>query len=152
MIMRITRDYKRPAIEVTESGCSYGDAPDAKGMVNDTRRIAYYQVLSSGGGSVDTRRRRRSRTSRLELDRQFRMGRGIQPALRIGLCGFQNAEAHHQRIGQMVCKVGGRQRHSQLALGEHNLAILNFDSANIVGQLQPISLFHQPLLQRIVHQ
>ena len=42
MLMRITRDYNRPAIEVTESGCSYGDAPDAKGIVNDTRRIAYY--------------------------------------------------------------------------------------------------------------
>ena len=42
MIMRITHDYNRPAIEVTESGCSYGDAPDAKGIVNDSRRIAYY--------------------------------------------------------------------------------------------------------------
>ena len=53
MIMRITRDYKRPAIEVTESGCSYGDAPDAKGMVNDTRRIAYYQsYLAAGARSI----------------------------------------------------------------------------------------------------
>jgi beta-glucosidase len=43
MLMRITRDYKRPAIEVTESGCSYADAPDASGIVNDQRRVAYYQ-------------------------------------------------------------------------------------------------------------
>lgn len=43
MLMRITRDYKRPAIEVTESGCSYGDAPDANGIVNDQRRVAYHQ-------------------------------------------------------------------------------------------------------------
>ena len=40
----------------------------------------------------------------------------------------------------------------QLALGKHNLAILNLDAPNIVGQLQPISLFHQPLLQRIIDQ
>jgi beta-glucosidase len=43
MIMRITRDYERPIIEITENGCSYGDAPDANGVVNDTRRIDFYR-------------------------------------------------------------------------------------------------------------
>jgi beta-glucosidase len=42
MIMRVTRDYDRPVIEVTENGCSYGDGPDANGVVNDTRRIDFY--------------------------------------------------------------------------------------------------------------
>ncbi len=51
MIMRITRDYNRPAIEVTESGCSYGDAPDANGIVNDKRRSRLLPVLSRGDGS-----------------------------------------------------------------------------------------------------
>jgi beta-glucosidase len=43
MITRITRDYNRPVIEVTESGCSYNDGPDASGEVRDTRRIAYHR-------------------------------------------------------------------------------------------------------------
>jgi beta-glucosidase len=41
MVMRITNDYDRPIIEITENGCSYGDAPDATGAVRDTRRIEY---------------------------------------------------------------------------------------------------------------
>ncbi len=43
MILRITRDYQRPVIEVTESGCSYNDGPDANGMIHDTRRIDYHR-------------------------------------------------------------------------------------------------------------
>jgi beta-glucosidase len=42
MIVRVTRDYDRPVIEVTENGCSYGDGPDANGVVNDTRRIDFH--------------------------------------------------------------------------------------------------------------
>ena len=42
MLMRITRDYDRPVLEVTENGCSYGDAPDANGVIHDTRRIEFY--------------------------------------------------------------------------------------------------------------
>jgi beta-glucosidase len=30
-------------IEVTESGCAYGDEPDAGGVVRDTRRIDYHR-------------------------------------------------------------------------------------------------------------
>ncbi len=43
LVMRITKDYHRPVIEITESGCAYGDGPDAQGVVNDTRRIEYYR-------------------------------------------------------------------------------------------------------------
>ena len=32
------RDYKRPAIEITENGCAYGDAPGKNGVGSDTRR------------------------------------------------------------------------------------------------------------------
>ena len=28
MVMRITRDYNRPVIEISESGCGYNDGPD----------------------------------------------------------------------------------------------------------------------------
>jgi beta-glucosidase len=42
-VLRVTRDYDRPVIEVTESGCAYGDEPDAGGVVRDTRRIDYHR-------------------------------------------------------------------------------------------------------------
>jgi beta-glucosidase len=42
-IMAVTRDYGAPIIEITENGCSYGDGPDYRGVVNDTRRIEFYQ-------------------------------------------------------------------------------------------------------------
>ena len=48
ILLRITKDYDRPVIEVTENGCSYGDAPDAKGVVNDQRRIDFYRGYLEG--------------------------------------------------------------------------------------------------------
>jgi beta-glucosidase len=43
IVMRITKDYNRPVIEITENGCDYGDAPDARGVVDDRRRIDFYR-------------------------------------------------------------------------------------------------------------
>jgi beta-glucosidase len=43
MVMRISRDYNRPVIEITESGCSYNDGPDASGAIHDRRRIEYHR-------------------------------------------------------------------------------------------------------------
>jgi len=43
ILTRISRDFDRPVIEVTENGCSYGDAPDAKGVIHDRRRIEFYE-------------------------------------------------------------------------------------------------------------
>jgi beta-glucosidase len=43
MTMRITRDYNRPAIEITESGCAYPDIPDAAGSIHDNSRTQYHR-------------------------------------------------------------------------------------------------------------
>lgn len=43
MVLRITKDYHRPVLEITESGCAYNDAPGPTGTVNDARRISYHQ-------------------------------------------------------------------------------------------------------------
>ena len=43
VVTRITRDFNRPAIEITESGCSYNDGPDASGVIRDARRIEYHR-------------------------------------------------------------------------------------------------------------
>ncbi len=43
MVMRITRDYNHPVIEITESGCAYNDGPNADGIIRDQRRIDYHR-------------------------------------------------------------------------------------------------------------
>jgi beta-glucosidase len=43
MTMRITREYDRPVIEITESGCSYSDTPDPLGAIHDTNRAEYHR-------------------------------------------------------------------------------------------------------------
>ena len=42
-ITRITRDFNRPVIEITESGSAYNDIPDGSGRIRDTRRIDYHR-------------------------------------------------------------------------------------------------------------
>ena len=43
IVTRITRDFNRPQLEITESGCAYNDVLNAAGAVNDTRRTAYHR-------------------------------------------------------------------------------------------------------------
>jgi len=43
VVTRISRDFNRPQIEITESGCAYNDGPDAAGVIRDTRRIEYHR-------------------------------------------------------------------------------------------------------------
>jgi beta-glucosidase len=43
MVTRISRDYNRPVIEISESGCAYDDSPDSHGDINDANRIEYHR-------------------------------------------------------------------------------------------------------------
>jgi len=43
MVVRITRDYDTPQIEITENGCSYADAPGTDGRIHDERRIDFFR-------------------------------------------------------------------------------------------------------------
>jgi beta-glucosidase len=45
LVMQITREYNRPVIEITESGCSYLDTPYEKegSHVPDVRRTAFFR-------------------------------------------------------------------------------------------------------------
>lgn len=45
LVMQITREYNRAAIEITETGCCYLDTPYEKenGRVPDTRRLRFYR-------------------------------------------------------------------------------------------------------------
>jgi beta-glucosidase len=44
ILVRITKDYDRPPIEITENGCSYADGPGADGVVRDARRTEFYRL------------------------------------------------------------------------------------------------------------
>jgi beta-glucosidase len=44
LLNRVYFDYRPPKIFITENGASYSDAPDARGSVNDTRRIDYLRA------------------------------------------------------------------------------------------------------------
>jgi beta-glucosidase len=43
VVVRITRDYGRPRIEITENGCSYADGPGPDGVIRDARRIEFHR-------------------------------------------------------------------------------------------------------------
>jgi beta-glucosidase len=50
LVMRITREYNKPVIEITENGCSYLDGPDVKGRIPDQRRIEFTREYLSALG------------------------------------------------------------------------------------------------------
>jgi beta-glucosidase len=43
VVARVSRDFNRPVIEITESGCAYNDGPEADGVIRDSRRIQYHR-------------------------------------------------------------------------------------------------------------
>jgi beta-glucosidase len=53
LLMRITREYNKPLMEVTENGCSYLDAPNVQGSIPDQRRIEFTRgYLSALGRAI----------------------------------------------------------------------------------------------------
>jgi beta-glucosidase len=43
VVTRLTRDFNRPEIEITESGCAFNVGPDANGAIHDESRIRYHR-------------------------------------------------------------------------------------------------------------
>lgn len=50
LLMRFTREYNKPVMEITENGCSYLDEPDVHGRVPDQRRIEFMRGYISALG------------------------------------------------------------------------------------------------------
>ncbi len=50
LLVRISRDYNKPIIEITENGCGYGDVPDEHGRVADQRRTDFYRAYIGAVG------------------------------------------------------------------------------------------------------
>ncbi len=54
MVLRLTRDYDRPVLEITENGCSYGDGPGTDGRIRDARRIDFHRgQLEQLAGAIE---------------------------------------------------------------------------------------------------
>jgi beta-glucosidase len=54
MLLRLTADYDRPVLEVTENGCSYADGPDANGVIADHRRSEFFHgYLAAVARAID---------------------------------------------------------------------------------------------------
>jgi beta-glucosidase len=53
LLMRITKEYNKPVLEITENGCSYLDSPEINGTVPDQRRIEFMRgYLSALGRAI----------------------------------------------------------------------------------------------------
>ena len=67
-----------PPIVITENGASYGDGPDAEGIVDDQRRIDFHDAHLEAVATGDPARRRRPRLLRLVAAGQLRVGQGLR--------------------------------------------------------------------------
>jgi beta-glucosidase len=93
MILRITKDYNRPAIYVTENGCSYGDGPGADGEVRDERRVSFLRRYIA------------------EVGRAIQQGADVRGYFTWTFTdNFEWAEGYAQRFGIVYCNFKTQQR------------------------------------------
>jgi len=82
IVMRITKDYNRPTIEITENGCAYNDLPGLNGLILDHRRIDFHRRYLT------------------ELARAIRDGADVRGYYAWSLLdNFEWAEGYNQRFG-----------------------------------------------------
>lgn len=93
MILRVTREYGRPAIYVTENGCSYGDGPGPDGKVHDHRRIVFLRRYIA------------------EMGRAIAMGADVRGYFTWTFTdNFEWAEGYSQRFGIVYCDFHSQHR------------------------------------------
>jgi beta-glucosidase len=93
MILRITKDYNRPPIYVTENGCSYGDGPGADGEVRDERRVSFLRRYIG------------------EVGRAIQQGADVRGYFTWTFTdNFEWAEGYQQRFGIVYCDFKTQQR------------------------------------------
>jgi beta-glucosidase len=93
IVMRITKDYNRPVIEISQTGCDYGEVPDGQGIVKDQRRIHFY------------------RSCLAELAQSIRDGADVRGFHFSNLTdGFEWAEGYTKRFGLFYVDYGTQRR------------------------------------------
>ena len=54
VVVRISHDFDRPRIEITENGCSYRDGPGSDGRIRDARRTEFFRgYLEALAAAID---------------------------------------------------------------------------------------------------
>jgi len=110
MVTRITRDYNRPAIEITESGCSCDDVPDANGQIHDARRIAYHHdYLAALGHAIADGADVRGYSAWTLLD-NFEWAEGFSQRFGLAYTDFKNEKRTIKDSGRWYAKVAAENR------------------------------------------
>jgi beta-glucosidase len=110
MVTRISRDYNRPAIEITESGCSYNDGPDAKGVIHDSRRIEYHrEYLGALGRAIAEGADVRGYHAWSLLD-NFEWAEGFSQRFGLTYVDFKTQERTIKDSGRWYAKVASENR------------------------------------------
>ena len=152
IVMRITKDYKHPIIEITENGCAYGDAPDKGGVDNDERRIDFYcgyppsctkpsmtvptcAVTTHGACSIISSGRKAIAS---DLDWCMSTMQRRNARLRIRAAGTQKWQ--HPTWCQRQRR---QQRRADLLVRQYDFAVLDLQAADRIGKLQTVPLIHQ---------
>ena len=92
MIMRVSKDYSRPAIYITENGCSYSVGPDAGGRVRDDKRIEFLDgYIGQVGRALDEGADVRGYYCWSLLD-NFEWAMGYSQRFGIVHCDFENGQ------------------------------------------------------------
>ncbi len=110
MVTRITRDFNRPQIEITESGCAFNDGPDDSGVIHDTRRIEYHrQYLQALARAVADGADVRSYHAWTLMD-NFEWAEGFSQRFGLTYVDFQTQKRTIKESGRWYAKVAAQNR------------------------------------------
>jgi beta-glucosidase len=110
IVMRVTRDYNRPVIEITESGCAYNDGPDASGVIRDPRRITYHRAyLAALAAAMKEGADVRGYHAWSLLD-NFEWAEGYAPRFGLAYVDFKTQKRTIKDSGRWYGKVAGANR------------------------------------------
>ena len=109
-VIRITRDFNRPVIEITESGCAYNDGPDASGAIRDSRRIEYHrQYLQALGRAIGDGADVRGYHAWSLLD-NFEWAEGYSQRFGLAYVDFKTQQRTIKESGRWYAKVAAENR------------------------------------------
>jgi beta-glucosidase len=108
MLMRLTRDYDAPEIEITENGCSYADGPDSNGVVRDERRTAFHRgYLEALARAMDDGAQVRGYHAWSLLD-NFEWSQGYHERFGLVWVDFETGERVLKQSGRFYAEVAAR--------------------------------------------
>ncbi len=110
IVMRISRDFNRPQIEITESGCAYNDGPTASGVINDTNRIEYHrQYLQALAHAIAEGANVRGYHAWSLLD-NFEWAEGFSQRFGLAYVDFKTQQRTIKESGRWYAKVAAENR------------------------------------------